>query len=417
MRGDGRPRRSAGTSVPIRARRPPIRPILLLLATVQAVLGARVLLRLARTANGQRIEPAPDPRPAGETVSVLVPVLDEVHRLGPCLDGLIAQGPEVAEIVIVDGGSTDGTQDLVHGYAARDGRVRFLDAAPVPPGINGKAHGLAFGASAALTTTWVLTIDADVRPNPGLVRAMLAHAKLTGVPALSAATLQDLSGAAEGLLHPALLTTLVYRFGIPGRATSRVGEVQANGQCFLVRRESLARSGGFAAVLGSVCEDVTLARAIAAFGDPVGFYETAGLVSVAMYASWQDAWQNWTRSLPTRDRFWGVAGRVGLAEVLLVQALPVPLAVGLRGWRDPAGRALWALNAGLAMTRLGVLAGTARAYRHRPWTYWLSPILDLPVAVRLIVSATQRRHTWRGRALVRSAGPSLGRSSGQGQRR
>jgi len=379
--------------------------LLLLLAAVQAVLGARVLLRLARTANGQRIEPASDPRPAGETVSILVPVLNEVRRLVPCLDGLVGQGTEVVEILVVDGGSTDGTQDLARGYAARDRRVRLLDAAPVPPGINGKAYGLAFGAAAMAETAWVLTIDADVRPAPGLVRALLAHADQTGVPALSAATLQEVSGAAEGLLHPAMLTTLVYRFGIPGRATKRVAEVQANGQCFLVKRETLARSGGFAGVATSVCEDVTLARAIAAGGDPVGFHETTGLVSVAMYAGWRDAWQNWTRSLPTRDRFWGATGWFGLAEVLLVQALPLPLAIGLRGPRHPTGRALWALNAGLAATRIGVLAGTARAYRRRPWTYWLSPALDLPVAIRLIRSATKRRHTWRGRELVRADAP------------
>jgi dolichol-phosphate mannosyltransferase len=55
----------------------------------------------------------------------------------------------------------------------------------------------------------------------------------------------------------------------------------------------------------------------------------------------------------------------------------------------------------LVLVRLGVLGGTARAYAWRPWTYWLSPLADLPVAVQLWRNALQRTHVWRGRILVR----------------
>jgi dolichol-phosphate mannosyltransferase len=49
---------------------------------------------------------------------------------------------------------------------------------------------------------------------------------------------------------------------------------------------------------------------------------------------------------------------------------------------------------------VGVLCGAARAYVQRPWTYWLSPLADVPVALALFASALRRRHTWRGRELV-----------------
>ncbi len=118
-----------------------------------------------------------------------------------------------------------------------------------------------------------------------------------------------------------------------------------------------------------------------------------------MYGGWRDAWENWTRSLPMRDRFSRRAGDRGLAEVLLVQALPLWLAPVLTrryGRRHPAT----ILNVALACTRLGVLAGTARAYERRPWTYWLSPFCDLPVAIRLLLMARRRTHVWRGRRLT-----------------
>jgi len=249
-------------------------------------------------------------------------------------------------------------------------------------------------------------MDADVRPTPGLVPALIAHARARDVVALSAATRQTLSGPAEGVVHPAMLATLIYRFGIPGHAASRVAETQANGQCCLVQRDALARSGCFAAVRGSVCEDVTLARGLVAAGGRVGFYETDGLVSVAMYTGWRDAWVNWTRSLPLRDRYWGLHGPLGLIEVVAVQALPVPLALILHravscGHGDGVVRFAWIVNAGLAAMRVGVLAGMGRAYEGRPWTYWLSPLADLPVAVSLLVSASRRTHRWRGRTVQR----------------
>ena len=296
------------------------------LLLAQAVAAVRVLGRLNAT---RASEPIRDPGrwdARHGRVSAIVPVLNEQDRLAPCLDGLIGQGPEVAEILVVDGGSSDGTRAVVNAYTARDGRVRWIDASPVPPDWNGKAWGLQVGFERANEgNPWLLTIDADVRPRPGLARALVAHADRESLASLSAATLQELSGAAEGLFHPAMLATLVYRFGSPGGIARRPADVQANGQCALFRRDALARHGGFATVRASRCEDVTLARLLVAEGERVGFAETDGLVAARMYASWRDAWRGWTRSLPMRDRFTRWSAPIRLAEATLVQALPLPI--------------------------------------------------------------------------------------------
>jgi dolichol-phosphate mannosyltransferase len=370
-----------------------------MLALIQGVFAARVILRLATTARGKAIqrEGNGSPVPVG-CLSILVPVLNEERRLGACLAGLSAQGPEVAEILVIDGGSTDRTREVIEAATFRDSRIRFVDGSPVPARVNGKAHNLAVGERhLAAGSDWILTIDADVRVDPGLARSLLAHARRTGTKALSVATRQRLSGPAEGVVHPAMLATLVYRFGIPGRSTRRVREVQANGQCMLVRRDVLVGTGGFDSVRDSICEDVTLARAIAASGVPVGFHEAGDLVSVDMYGSALEAWTNWSRSLPMRDRY--SAGIIGLVEVSLAQALP-PWILLAAGWRGTRSDPLVMVNACLVACRFGVLIGMARAYERRPWSYWLSPLLDLPVSVRLWQMAFRRRHTWRGRVLI-----------------
>ncbi len=368
----------------------------LLLFLLQAWAAVRVLARLVATARGPRIGIAAPGAVAARCVSVLVPVLDEEPRLPRCLEGLVRAGPEVAEIVVVDGGSVDGTVGVVETYARRDPRVRLVHAGLIPADWNGKARGLQIGLERSdPATRWLLTIDADVAVEPALARSLVAYAEGAGVRALSAATLQVVSGPAEGLVHPALLATLVYRFGIPGGAPTDPRAVQANGQCFLVRRDVLQGVGGFAVARQSLCEDVTLARALAVAGVAVGFYETAGLARTTMYGDARQALAGWSRSLPMRDEYSGGAGWLGLLEITLAQALPLPVLVATRLARgDSLPRRL---NGILLLVRLGVLWGTARAYPERPWTYWLSPLFDLPVVLLVLASALRRRHTWRGR--------------------
>src|SRR6185312_6189710 len=131
-----------------------------------------------------------------------------------------------------------------------------------------------------------------------------------------------------------------------------------------------------------------------------GFYEAGDLVTTQMYVNWRDTWHNWTRSLPMHDQFAGTHTLFGWLEVAFVQALPLPCLLLLtvihvrHSW-------LITLNSLLAAIRIGVLFGTRRAYLRRPWSYWLSPLCDLPVALQLGKSALQRRHTWRGRTLLR----------------
>jgi dolichol-phosphate mannosyltransferase len=347
---------------------------------------------------GSRIARVESPGETG-SVSILLPVLNEENRLGPCLERLIAQGGDVAEILVIDGGSRDGTSAIIDSFAARDSRVKRLEADHVPAGLNSKAWQLDAGLrQSAAKSTWILTIDADVRPKTELVPSLLAHAKARDVRVLSVATGQRVSGTLQAMVHPALLTTLVYRYGIPGNETSHPDDVQANGQCMLINRQTLLAAGGFKAVADSVCEDVTLARKLAAGGHSVGFYEADDLVQTEMYTAASEALLNWSRSLHMRDRYSPTESLLRIGEVILVQGLPLVRIIGRGGphGRAPAAR----LDRALLGLRLGVLAGTARAYPNRPASYWLSPLMDLPAAVAILARSVQKTHTWRGRAVA-----------------
>ncbi|HEY4441118.1 MAG TPA: glycosyltransferase [Candidatus Elarobacter sp.] len=372
--------------------------VLAAVLALEALAVIRAVGRMLATAGGTALEPA-GPAPAG-TIDAVVPVYNEETRLGPALRDLSRSGPSLGRIVVVDGGSTDGTAAVVAAACAHDARIEFLTAGPPPAGWNGKAWNLDRGL-AATCAPWVATIDADVRAGAGVLDAAIARAERDGLVALSVATRQDLAGAGSALLHPALLTTLVYRGGLPNVASADPRKVAANGQLFVARRAALAASDAFRTARASRCEDVTVARILAAAGGKVGFYE--GDAVVRMYESWRACAANWPRSLTLFDRFTGAARTwISLAELALAQALPLPtflLLLALGG----ASR-FGALAAGVAFAlvavRFGVLAGTRRAYVRPAPAYWLSPLADSLAVALLAASMLRRRHTWRGRTLV-----------------
>lgn len=381
--------------------------IILLVAVVmaQAALAVLMFREFLRVASMRRIPASIVPAPF--SVSVIVPVLNEEQRLPAMLQALIAEAstvPEIIEILIVDGGSTDGTGGVVQAAAALDSRVRFIDASPVPVSAVGKAWGLQQGAAVA-RGDWLLTLDADTIVASGLTRALAAFAHGEKIDAMSVATRQVCAGWLQSMLHPAFLTTLVYRFGPPGYATRDARRVMANGQCFFASKAALADSDAIGSALASLCEDITIARTLAKAGYTVGFYETDVPVTVQMYSSAREVWANWPRSLVMRDRHAGLAAALPLAQVGLLQAAPLPLlALALIG-----GLPMWFLlvQGILLICRLGVLVGVNGSYAGRAPSFWLSPLFDMPVALRLVAAQFQRRFVWRGRVYVRGRDGSI----------
>jgi dolichol-phosphate mannosyltransferase len=315
-------------------------------------------------------------------VTVVIPARDEELRIGPALAAL-ADDHQVAEVVVVDDCSTDRTAEVAAAAGAR-----VVTGAPLPEGWVGKPWALQQGLEAA-TGEWLVTLDADVEPKPGLVGTLVKTADEEGWDHLSAGGRFVCDTAGQRLLHPAMLATLVYRFGPPGTGhLPPPHRLMANGQCTVTRRAMLAAQGGYHPVAGHLTDDVALARHLAAVGWRVGFFDVTGCFDVRMHASAAEVWRNWGRSLPLADVASWPWKAADLAVVWLALALPLPRLLLGRGDR---------LDMALAALRLGLVAATAGAYRRRGPAYWLSPLADVPAALRLTWGTLRPGTTWRGR--------------------
>lgn len=376
-----------------------------MIALLAAVQGIALAVLIARLLPGRKRRPPVPPRPDASAsdgdVSVVVAALDEARRIGPCLDGLAAQGSVVREILVVDSGSMDGTQELVRAAAVRDPRIALLRDPPLPNGWVGKVWALQHGLAHA-RGEWILGVDADTTPQAGCVGGALAAARELEYDAVSFAPRFRIDSAAERWLQPALLVTLVYRFGAAGTDVDPE-RVMANGQCFLARREVLEANGGYAAARKSFADDVTLARSLARAGHRVGFLDGSRLYDVRAYTSAREVWREWGRSLDlkdatTRARHWADVALLLVAQGTPVATLTVLLPRMLRGAPlGAAGNALLATSSALVLVRVLLQLALARSYAVRGAPFWLSPLADPLAALRILLSTLRRPTRWRGR--------------------
>jgi dolichol-phosphate mannosyltransferase len=368
-----------------------------LLTAAQAAAAAVVATRLAR-GRGMRPPLQAGVLPAGTTVSAVIPARDEAARIGPCVIAARAD-PGISEVIVVDDESADGTAAV----AARAG-ARVIPGRRLPPGWVGKQWALQQGLEVA-SGEYVLTLDADARPRPGLAGALVTAAAAGPFDLVSAGPRFVCGSVAEQGLHAAMLATLVYRFGPIGLARQpRPGRVVVNGQCLLARRAGLAGAGGFGPVRAHLTDDIALARDLARRGWRIGFLDGRDLLEVDMHASVAEVWREWGRSLPMTD----VSSPAGQAADLAVLGLTTALPLA----RLAAGRPT-VLDLGLLAMRVSLLGPLRRCYTSPGPGLYCSPLADVAALIRMTGGTIRPVRSWRGRRYPVARAPSAGRGPRQ----
>ncbi len=244
-----------------------------------------------------RLYRPPPPAAGAARVSVLIPARDEAANIGPLLDSVLASRKVDLEVVVLDDGSTDGTGGLVRAAAARDGRVRLVEGAPLPAGWIGKPHACAQLADAARHDL-LCFVDADVRLAPDAVARLAAFmgagnlGLASGFPRLPALT------PGERLTVPMILVLLLGYLPM-GMARARPSDPRfaaACGQVLMARRDAYEAAGGHARLRGTIHDGIGLARHVRGAGFATELCDLSNLATCRMYRSWPEVWRGFLKN-------------------------------------------------------------------------------------------------------------------------
>jgi hypothetical protein len=101
--------------------------------------------------------------------TVIIPVLNRAKYIGNALERVIEGSFQDFEVVVIDNGSTDGTQQVVEEYAKRDPRIRL---------IHGKGGSIASALNEGIKAAkgkYICQLDSDDEYTPDTLEMMVDH--------------------------------------------------------------------------------------------------------------------------------------------------------------------------------------------------------------------------------------------------
>jgi rSAM/selenodomain-associated transferase 2 len=220
-------------------------------------------------------------------LSVIIPVLNEAGELPGLLEHLAPLCVIGAEVIVADGGSEDGSQQLVSGAG-----VRLVCAG------RGRARQMNAGATAASGDV-LLFLHADTRLPPSAEQAIEAATRRSGCRP------ENVWGRFDVRIHGSHFMLRVIAALMNWR--SRLTGIATGDQAMFVARPAFDAAGGFPEL--PLMEDIELSKRLLALSRPVCLlervttsgrrWETRG-VWKTIWLMWRLRWSYW-RGVPASE--------------------------------------------------------------------------------------------------------------------
>lgn len=332
--------------------------ILSALSLRRAVLAGAALLA-PRAIAGFGAQPLP-------AVTLVVPAFDEARGVGGLLAALerLDYPPDRLFTVLVDDASADGTGERFERWAAGRARTQALSL----PRREGKSPAVNRGMEAAPAAEVIAVCDADVRPRPDCLRAVVEAFGDERV-GLASAYRSPQNAASSAAARYAALEAWVTQL-VTSAAKDRLDlNPPVCGGCSAYRRSALEQAGGFGPGPG---EDVRITVALTLAGWSTRFVRAAVVDETVVHRS-DDYWHQhvrWGRNLFATASRRPPSGRTrapldrrietwmlsaGYADRLIVLAALSLVATGRLPLRFPAAYlTVRGAEVGVALLRAGV---------------------------------------------------------------
>jgi rSAM/selenodomain-associated transferase 2 len=176
-------------------------------------------------------------------ITIIIPCLDEAETIGAALQALAPLRERHTEVIVVDGGSTDGTPERARGCADR------VISAP-------RGRALQMNRGAGLASRGILLfLHADSRLPPDadtlIERALAEESRVWGRFDVTIASTRPLLRLTAALMN----------------LRSRLTSVATGDQGIFVRQSAFARVGGYPPI--GLMEDIALSRMLKKISRPV----------------------------------------------------------------------------------------------------------------------------------------------------
>jgi ceramide glucosyltransferase len=268
-------------------------------------------------------------------------------------------------------------------------------------GSNGKVGNLINMLPAAKHDVLVIS-DSDMQVPPDWLRRVVAalHAPAvglattiyTGLPVSSSPP--PLAGGGWGEGAVATLGALqINHYFLPGALLARaIGRQDSLGATMALRRETLARVGGFQAVADHLADDNVLGRLVQGLGLKVALADTVPTTTVAetsLAALWRHELR-WARTIRALEP---AAFAASILQYPIAWAALAILLAGVAPWSLAWFALAWAVRAALAR---GVDRALGLAIRS---PLWLLPVRELMSVAIVAASFLGSRVDWRGHTM------------------
>ena len=190
-------------------------------------------------------------------VSVVIPAKNAAAHIREAIESVLAQGGDVAELIVVDDGSTDDTATIVNSFG--ESRIRLV--ANETSGVSAARN---FGARLS-RGNWLMFLDADDRLRPGAIAMLVAATKAAPHAVLIYGDYDLIDDEGRSIGRRGML---IGRRKPSGKVLARLaaGNFIVNGGITIVRANAFRTAGGFDESL-KYCEDWHCWCRLAAVGE------------------------------------------------------------------------------------------------------------------------------------------------------
>lgn len=132
-------------------------------------------------------------------VSVIIPILNEKRYIGACLDSLLAQDypKECLEILLVDGGSSDGTKEIVEEYTQK---YEFIKLFENPQGTVQYAMNIGIKCASGY---YIIRMDAHAEYKEDYISKCVEYSEKTGADNVGGTTVVRGKGKVQKIIAAA----------------------------------------------------------------------------------------------------------------------------------------------------------------------------------------------------------------------